>query len=46
VILGLIDAFPYLEDKSRKEMTGYLNEYFSLAEKEEQLMNRIRQNCR
>jgi len=44
--LDLVISSPYLDEKNRKEMIKYLEEYFSLAEKPENLLRNIKSTCR
>jgi len=45
-ILELAMSSPYLDDKNRKEMIKYLEEYFSLAEKSDKLLISLKSTCR
>jgi len=45
-ILELAISSPYLEEKVRKELIKYLEEYFSLAEKSENLIRSLKSTCR
>lgn len=44
-IFSQINEFEYLDQKKKNEMTKYLNEYFSLAEKPELIERAIRRTC-
>ena len=45
-ILEWVISSPYLDEKARKEMSRYLEGYFSLAEKPENLLRNIKRTCR
>jgi len=45
-ILELVISSPYLDEKTRKEMIKYLEGYFSLAEKPENLLTNLKSTCR
>jgi hypothetical protein len=45
-ILEWVISSPYLDEKGRKEMSRYLEGYFSLAEKPENLLRNIKRTCR
>ena len=45
-ILEVAISSPYLEEKVRKELIKYLEEYFSLAEKSENLIRSLKSTCR
>jgi len=45
-ILEIVRSSPYLDERNKKEMTRYLEEYFSLAEKPENLLRNIKSTCR
>jgi hypothetical protein len=45
-ILEIVESSPYLDEKNKKEMFRYLEGYFSLAEKPENLISRIKSTCR
>jgi hypothetical protein len=45
-MLEIVESFPYLDEKSRKAMIRYLDEYFSEAEKPEKLLQNIKSTCR
>lgn len=42
----IVESSPYLDEKNKKEMLRYLEGYFSLAEKPENLISRIKSTCR
>jgi hypothetical protein len=43
--MNLVDSFPYLDEKHRKEMSGYLDDFFSMAEKPNSLIREIQRTC-
>ena len=45
-ILELVISSPYLDEKMRKEMINYLEDYFSDAEKPEKLLKSLKSTCR
>jgi hypothetical protein len=45
-ILELVISSPYLDEKMRKEMINYLEDYFSDAENSEKLIKSIKSTCR
>jgi hypothetical protein len=45
-IFELVESSPYLDDKNKKEMVRYLQEYFALAQEPETLISNIRKTCR
>lgn len=44
-ILEIVKSSPYLDEKMRKEMIKYLDNYFSVAEKPEKLLKSIKSTC-
>ncbi len=45
-IFEWVISSPYLDEKERKEMNKYLESYFSLSEKPENLLRNIKSTCR
>jgi hypothetical protein len=45
-ILEVVNSSPYLDEKMRKEMINYLEEYFSNAENPEILLRSLKSTCR
>jgi len=45
-ILEIVRSSPHLDEKNRKEMIKYLDGYFSVAEKPENLIHSIKSTCR
>ena len=44
-ILGLVNSSPYLDDRNRREMDRYLNEFFSETERQERFLYNLRSTC-
>jgi hypothetical protein len=42
----IVESSPYLDEKNRKEMLRYLEGYFSLAEKPDNLIRNLKSTCR
>ncbi len=45
-IMELVDEFPYLSDKHKNEMIGYLEDYFSSASGPNFIRSRLKSTCR
>lgn len=45
-ILELINSFPYLDEKEKEDLIGYLESYFAIASDPARLIRTLRQTCR
>lgn len=45
-ILALVTEFEYLDDRNKKKLLGYLEDYFALAADEQRLISALKATCR